>query len=129
SPCPRRRASDLAGSPPFYGAPSGEGRYGALPPGCGGGVLDGGDTGELLPATATRLVLPPFFPLSVGVGVVWRGVVVRLVAALAPCWVLREQPALVGCCLWGQPTTVGLLLPAFCGGGGFWLVVVGLVVG
>jgi hypothetical protein len=46
--------------------------------------------------------------------------VVRLVAALAPCWVLREQPALVGCCLWGQPTTVGLLLPAFCGGGGFW---------
>jgi hypothetical protein len=56
-----------------------------VPPGCGGGVLVGGDTGEFDPAAAagsgTR---------DVGLGGtgVWCGGGGRW----APCWVLKEQP-------------------------------------
>jgi len=43
-----------------------------VPPGCGGRVLDGGDTGESLLAAAARLVLP-LLPWWGGGGVEGRG--------------------------------------------------------
>ena len=53
---------------------------------CGGGVLDGGDTGEFDPATAG--------PASTAASAVWNVGLVRLgrAAKQAPCWVLKERP-------------------------------------
>jgi hypothetical protein len=58
-----------------------------VPPECGGGVLDGGDTGESRPTAATGLEYSR--PLGGGGG---KEGVVRLVVAWTPCWVLKEQP-------------------------------------
>jgi hypothetical protein len=59
------------------------------PPECGGGVLEGGDTGQLEPATVLQTSTAT---ASAGA---WK--VVEDAAGdgdknLAPCWVLKEQP-------------------------------------
>jgi hypothetical protein len=66
---------------------------GPVPPGGGGGVLDGGDTGESWPATARAACGPSGLPPLVGVGGWGRVVGCGWWWRWTPCWVLRKQPA------------------------------------
>ena len=78
---------------------------------CGGGVLNGGDTGESAAGNGHH---GEYASTSVGGG---KLVVVRLAGRrIAPCWVLKEQP-LVGSSV---PLIILVLLPLLGGGAGVW---------
>lgn len=72
-------------------------------PACGGGVLDGGDTGEFFFGNGRgNLVQLPFGVVGTDCSGAAEG------GCRAPCWVLKEQPVVVSFGAVGERELVGL---------------------